>query len=293
MGVLRRGHWFVAVPFVVAACSAGASATAPARPPLAAGSSPSTMPAESGMSPGMSEMPMASGLADLHWKVAVSGVASAATVTDNGVTLNVAPTGYTFSCADAGKPNEPTIGHYHVELDHALVNMYCTPSATISMQNVDPGKHTLTVIPATNSHDELMDTGVSVDFTYQPAAALPGITAAANPGTPSIAIVSPASGSTVSGDFTVKVQISSFTVSEALFGKANLAGYGHWHLNVDSTTAGMMGMATMLGMSGGDTFQASTKGLSPGKHTFFALLVDDQHAPLNPPVVTQVELVVQ
>jgi hypothetical protein len=161
------------------------------------------------------------------------------------------------------------------------------------MQNVDAGKHTLTVIPATNSHDELTDAAVALDFTYQPTNALPPITAAANPGTPSITIVSPASGSTVSGDFTVKVQISNFTVSGALFGKANLAGYGHWHLNVDSTTQGMMGMATMLGMSGSDTFEASTKGLSPGKHTFFALLVDDQHAPLNPPVVATFDLVVQ
>jgi len=281
-GSQTRAAFLAAVPFLAAACSAGASPAAP-----------SAKPAESGMSPGMSEMPMASGLADLHWKVAVTGLASGATVTDNAVTLNVAPTGYSFSCADAGKPNEPTIGHYHVELDHALVNMYCTPSATISMQNVDPGKHALTVIPATNSHDELMDAGVSVDFTYQPANPLPPISAASNAGTPAITIVSPAAGATVSGDFAVKVQISNFTVSDALFGKANLAGYGHWHLNVDSTTQGMMGMATMLGMSGTDTFLASTKGLSPGKHTFFALVVDDQHAPLNPPVVAQVELVVQ
>jgi hypothetical protein len=54
-----------------------------------------------------------------------------------------------------------------------------------------------------------------------------------------------------------------------------------------------MGMATMLGMSGTDMFQASTKGLSPGPHTFFALLVDNQHAPLNPPIVAQIQLVVQ
>jgi hypothetical protein len=245
------------------------------------------------MSSGTSEMPMASGLADLHWKVAVSGLASGAAVTDNAVSLNVTPAGYAFSCADAGKPNEATIGHYHVELDHALVNMYCTATATISMQNVDPGKHTLTVIPATNSHDELTDAEVSMDFTYQPTNPIPPITAASNPGTPAITIVSPAPGSSVSGDFMVKVQISNFTVSGALFGKANLTGYGHWHLNVDSTTQGMMGMATMLGMSGTDTFQASTKGLSPGKHTFFALLVDDQHAPLNPPVVAPIDLVVQ
>jgi hypothetical protein len=295
MGIRRspaRMAFIALVPLIAGACAAGGATPIPSGPPAVAGS-PTAMPAESGMSPGMSEMPMSSELASLHWKVAVSGLASGATVSDNAVTLNVAPTGYTFSCADSGKPNEPTIGHYHVELDHALVNMYCSPSATISMQNVDPGKHTLAVIPATNSHDELMDAGVAVDFTYQPTNALPPITAAANPGTPSITIVSPAAGSTVSGDFTVKVAITSFTVSGALFGKPNLAGYGHWHLNVDSTTQGMMGMATMLGMSGADTFQASTKGLSPGPHTFFALLVDDQHAPLNPPVAAQVSLVVQ
>jgi hypothetical protein len=293
MDVLRRGLWSVAIPLIVAACSAGASATAPASAPPAAGGSPAAMPVESGMSPGMSEVPMASGLAGLHWKVAASGVASGATVTENSVTLNVTPAGYTFSCADAGKPNEPTVGHYHVELDHALVNMFCTPSTSISMQNVDPGKHTLTVIPATNSHDELIDAAVSMDFTYQPSTSLPPIAASANPGTPSIQILSPKPGSTVSGDFVVKVAITNFTVSNALFGKPNLTGYGHWHLNVDSTTAGMMGMATMLGMSGTDMLQASTKGLSPGPHTFFALLVDNQHAPLNPPIVAQIQLVVQ
>jgi len=245
------------------------------------------------MSPGMSEMPMSSELANLHWTLAVSGLAAGSTVTGNAVTLDVTPSDYTLSCAQAGKPNLPTIGHYHVELDHALVNMYCAPAATISMQNVAPGKHTLTVLPATNSHDELMNAAVSVDFTYQPSSPLPTITPVANPGKPSITIVSPAPGSTVSGDFSIKVQVSGFTVSGDLFGKANLAGYGHWHLNVDSTTQGMMGMATMLGMSSSDTFQASTVGLSPGKHTFFALLVDDQHAPLNPPVEAQIDLNVQ
>jgi hypothetical protein len=257
----------VAVPFFAIACSGGSSATAP--------SSPGASAAGSAMA------------------LEVGGLQVGATVTDNVVTLQVTPKGYQVSCAEAGKPNKDGAGHYHVELDHALVNMYCTPTAAISMQNVTPGKHTLTVLPAKNDHNEIKDAAVALDFTYQPSNPLPEITAAANPGTSAITIASPASGSTVSGDFTVKVQISNFTVSGALFGKANLAGYGHWHLNVDSTTQGMMGMATMLGMSGGDTFQASTQGLSPGKHTFFAILVDNQHAPLNPPVVAQVDLVVQ
>src|SRR5262249_18492230 len=152
----RRSHpamLVAAVPLLAAACSAGGT---PA---------PSAMPSESGMAE-MSEMPMASGLANLHWKVTATGITNGATITDNSVTLDVARDGYTFSCAWAGKPNKDTVGHYHVELDHALVNMYCTPTATISLQNVAPGKHTLTVIPATDSHDELTDAEVSVNFTY-------------------------------------------------------------------------------------------------------------------------------
>jgi hypothetical protein len=245
------------------------------------------------MSEMMTEMPMASGLSDLHWKLSVSGPGQGASVTANEVSLNVAPSGYALSCAQAGKPNNPGVGHYHVELDHALVNMFCSPTATISLQNVAPGAHTLTVLPATNAHDELTDAAVPVSFTYAPTNPLPAITAVANPATPAIRIVSPAPGATVSGTFTVQVAVSNFNLSEALLGKNNLAGYGHWHLNVDSTSEGMMGMATMLGMSGADTFQASTDGLSPGKHTFYAILVDDQHAPLNPPVEATVDLVVQ
>lgn len=263
-----RAAWLAAVPLLAAACSGG---TSPSTAPSAA----SSAGAEAAMA------------------VGVSGLQNGATVTDTSVTLSVSAKGYQLSCAEAGKPNKAGVGHYHIELDHALVNMYCTPTAAISLQNVALGKHTFTVLATKNDHDEFKDTAVAIDFTYQPSNPLPDIKAVANPGTPSIKILSPASGATVSGDFTVKVQISNFTVSEALFGKAPLTGYGHWHLNVDSTTQGMMGMATMLGMSGTDSFLASTLGLSPGKHTFFVILVDDQHAPLNPPIEAQVDLVVQ
>lgn len=266
-GLHHPGIFLAAVPLLAAACSAGASPTAP--PPAASVGGGTAMALQAG------------------------GLQNGATVTDNSVALQVTPSDYQSSCAQAGKPNKDGVGHYHVELDHALVNMYCTPTAAISMQNVTPGKHNLIVLPARNDHEEIKDSAVSLDFTYQPSNPLAEIKAEANPGTPAIKVVSPAAGSTVSGDFMVTVQISNFEVSEPLFGKANVAGYGHWHLNVDTTTQGMMGMATMLGMSGTDTFQASTEGLSPGKHTFFALLVDDQHAPLNPPIAAQVELVVQ
>jgi hypothetical protein len=75
------------------------------------------------------------------------------------------------------------------------------------------------------------------------------------------------------------VQPKNFRFSCALYGKPDVAGYGHWHINVDSTSKGMMGMGTMLGMSCARTFHVSLAGIKPGHHTFYAILEDDQHAP--------------
>lgn len=215
-----------------------------------------------------------------------------ATVTGNSLDVQVAVTGFRLSCAQAGKPVVEGVGHYHIELDHALVNMYCAEKATISMQNVSPGPHILTVLPAMNNHMEVETGKQSITVKYQPAQALPTVTAATVTG-PSIKILSPRAGDTVSGTFTIRVAIANFNPSCDLFGKANLAGYGHWHVNVDSMSGPMMGMGTMLGMSCATSFQGSTEGLSKGTHSFFALLVDNQHAPLMPDVFDKVDLVVQ
>jgi hypothetical protein len=82
---------------------------------------------------------------------------------------------------------------------------------------------------------------------------------------------------------------SNFEFSCALYGKKNVAGYGHWHANVDSTSKGMMGMGTMLGMSCARSFQVSLAGIKPGPHRFFAILEDNQHAP-TPKVQDSVNL---
>jgi hypothetical protein len=215
-----------------------------------------------------------------------------AVITANSIDVKVAVTGFQLSCALAGKAPKAGFGHYHIELDHALVNMYCASTASISLQNVAPGQHTLTVLPALNNHEEVPAGKEEMTFTYQPASALPTITAA-NLGTPSIKILSPQNGATVSGTFTIQVAITNFNPSCDLLGKANLGGYGHWHVNVDSMSGPMMGMATMLGMSCATTFQASTEGLTPGHHTLFTLLVDNQHAPLMPDVADKVDVTVQ
>ena len=257
------------IPLLLAACGGQAA-------------SPATSPSSS--------MPMPEAASNMATRFV--SPQNGALITANSLDVRVAVSNYQLSCALAGKAPKPGFGHYHIELDHALVNMYCTDTATISMQNVTPGPHTLTVLPALNNHEEVSKGKQDLTFTYQPASPVPVITAASL-GKPSIKILSPHDGDAVKGDFTIQVAINNFDASCDLLGKANLAGYGHWHLNVDSMSGPMMGMATMLGMSCATTFQASTEGLTPGHHMFFALLVDNQHAPLMPDVADKVDLIVQ
>ncbi len=87
----------------------------------------------------------------------------------------------------------------------------------------------------------------------------------------------------MSGSFTVRVRVKNFTVSCALFGNPVLHGYGHWHLNLDTTTAGAMGMGGTMGLSGTTTIRAFTAGLKPGStDTPIALLAGNLHVPLMP-----------
>ncbi len=196
--------------------------------------------------------------------------------------MSVAAEGFELSCDQAGKPLTEGVAHYHLLLDGSLVNMYCTPNASVSMQNVEPGTHELEVVPALDDHAEVLDNAQTIELDYEPTDPLPAITDETSEGEPSITITSPQDGDTVSGDFDVTVDIANFEPSCDLFGKPGVAGYGHWHVNLDSASGPMMGMGTMLGMSCERAFHASTAGLQSGEtHTVIALLTDNGHAPLD------------
>ncbi|MFN8108545.1 MAG: hypothetical protein U0Y82_01655 [Thermoleophilia bacterium] len=200
-------------------------------------------------------------------------------VTGNTVQADVTVRGLHLRCDLAGTGDRAGTGHYHTILDGSLVDMECAHRVGISLQNVTPGKHTLTVVPTDNSHAEDPSAAKSVTFTYRPAHPLPALTARTTAAKPGITIVSPKPGTTVKGAFTLRVRVTNFTLSGNLFGKADVDGYGHWHANLDTTTGPMMGMGTMLGMSGTRTFRVSLAGVKPGAHRFYAVLVDNKHAP--------------
>jgi hypothetical protein len=262
------------LPILAVACGGGGgTSSAPAK-------STSSHEAMMSMQPGAAAM-----------NVAISSPSNGTMVTANSVELSVRTTGFDDTCALAGKEDQPGKGHYHVLIDKALVNMFCTPTATVSMQNIKPGMHTLSVVPAQDDHAEVEMNAQSINIDYEPSSPLRQLTDATFSGAPSIKILSPKPGTVLSGPFDVVVQVTNFNLSCDLLGKPDVAGYGHWHLNVDADTGPMMGMGTMFGMSCVNVFHATTEGLQSGTtHTLIALLVDNGHAPFHPDVADKVEV---
>jgi len=226
-------------------------------------------------------------------KAVITSPSNGSMVTTNTVTVTVSTSGYKDTCATAGTADQQGKGHYHLLFDHSLVNMFCSPQAVLSMQNVNPGMHMITAVPAQNDHTEIEANAKSITVDYEPTSPLAAIGAATLPGAASIRILSPSEGQVVSGNFDVTVQVTNFNLSCDLMGKPDVAGYGHWHLNYDTTTGAMMGMTTMAAMSCVTVIHATTTGLSTGsRHALIAILVDNVHAPLHPEISSRVDVTV-
>ncbi len=227
------------------------------------------------------------------WRLTVGSSAADGVVTGNAVDFSVQPEGFVLDCDYAGKASAPGIGQYHVTLDGALIDMECSTEQQVSMQNVKPGHHEIAVVATLNDHTEVMNAEDAFSFEYRPTSPLPFEKGDHFDGRPSIRIVSPTSGTVVSGNFDVVVQVSRLDMDCGLLGKKPVPGYGHWHVNLDSTIGPMMGMATMVGMSCTNVLRVSTKGLTPGStHKLIALAVNGLHSPLEPPVESSVDVVI-
>jgi hypothetical protein len=282
---LRIFTLLAAVALLTAACASTTSSGSSSSNTTGTSVTPTAMPTQA-----MMQLPPYA----KDYKTSITSPASGTKVTTNTVTLQIAASGYTPTCALAGKEDQAGAGHYHILLDKSLVNMYCTPTATISLQNVAPGMHTLTAVPTLNDHTEIEENVTSITIDYEPTRPLPTIADATFAGASSITILSPKNGATVSGSFDVVVAIKNFNLSCDLMGKPSVTGYGHWHLNLDSISGPMMGMGTMLGMDCTTVFHATTQGLKSGQtHTLIALLTDNGHAPLHPTVASEVTVTIR
>lgn len=191
--------------------------------------------------------------------------------------ITVIASGFTVDAGFAGTPVSATVGHYHEILDGKLIDMAPVMDSTkdtISMMGVKRGRHTLTIVPARNDHSMVMSGAASIPFTYS-GKFIPLTPGYKGSEAPSITITSPASGSTVTGSsFTLAAKVSNFVICGGCFGKNLVHGEGHWHIFVDQPM-----MANMLTMASGPTQDVSLKGITPGVHTFWAVLVDNSHMP--------------
>lgn len=300
---LRRtsGALLAATALVAAACGGDADDTAQQEgdtPILDAEESPTTEPAETeadateaaeGDGEGeLGEAAGQSGTDDIE--AFVTAPEDGDEVTGEGVTIEFSLEQFDVAPQLAGKTNEGGTGHLHLYLDDSLVDMVFGTSYDLSLRNVEPGTHTVRVVPALNDHTELEGQGDESSFEYDPETPPPFITDADFDGEPEVEITSHEDGDTVSGQFTLEFRVENFELSCELLGKPSVAGYGHWHVNIDNGEGELGGL---VDMGCADSIDVSTEGLSPGVHTFYVTLTDNGHAPLGEDTQDAVELVVE
>jgi hypothetical protein len=119
-----------------------------------------------------------------------------------------------------------------------------------------------------------------------------GCSSAPASGGPSIEITSPENGATVSaGALHVDVLVSNFTLVDKL-GQANVPGEGHIHYFLDVAAPDTPGKPAIP--PAGSIWAAtpsttySFENVPVGKHTLSAELVNNDHTPLSPPVISTV-----
>ena len=110
-------------------------------------------------------------------------------------------------------------------------------------------------------------------------------------GNPYIMITEPPNGAVIPapGDVTLSVKVSNFRLVEKL-GQANVAGEGHIHyfMDVDVPTAAGKPAITTPGTYAPTAATSYTwHNVGTGPHTFSAELVNNDHTPLNRPVIAE------
>ncbi|MBI4670304.1 MAG: hypothetical protein HY741_01375 [Chloroflexi bacterium] len=229
------------------------------------------------------------------------------TITSTDIPVTVEVSNFTLSALKVGLPDQAGEGHIHVMIDGAhmgvLFNFYTSTTFTLPGDAIKPGPHALIFDLASNTHVDMPETAVQVDINYQPATSKSAPQAVANPGAPAVEIVSPTDGATVGPIVTLQVKPTNFVPREGLEGKANISGYGHYHVFVDADLSmmmpadnktpeanatpeagggmAMMSMAGMVLMPGANEFSVDLSAWGPGKHTIVVEPVQNDHTPIE------------
>jgi hypothetical protein len=99
---------------------------------------------------------------------------------------------------------------------------------------------------------------------------------------PSITLLTPSDGDSVSGPVDVEVEVEGLTLNPDAIGGTNVEGEGHWHLLVDGELAMPVGEES-----------ASLEDLTPGEHTITVELHNNDHSPVTPRVADEATVTVE
>ncbi len=197
-----------------------------------------------------------------------------------------------------GMANLPGEGHLHFYLD---IDAPTTPdkpavpasgvwahvsATTNTFINLAPGMHTISVQLINNNHTPVTPIVVAkINITVTPR-----VTA-----TPTLSITSPNNGATVPAEnITVNAQVTNFKVVDKQ-GMANVPGEGHLHfyLDIDAPTTPDKPAAPASGVwAHVSTTTHTFTNLAPGMHTISVQLINNDHTPVIPLVVTKITVTV-
>jgi plastocyanin len=197
-----------------------------------------------------------------------------------------------------GKANSPGQGHIHYFMDvdapttagkpavTAAGTFAATSDTSYTWTNVGGGSHKFSVELVNNDHTPLSPPVVETSSIL----VIPEI------GPPSLVILSPRDNSIVDGgDVTVSAQASNFNLVDKL-GQAiaDREGHLHYFMDVDAPTAAGQPAVTAKGTYAATAADSYTwKNVPPGMHTFSVELINNDHTPLNPPVVSKIMVTVK
>jgi hypothetical protein len=225
--------------------------------------------------------------------VGITSPSDGAIVSAGNVTISAAV--YNFKMTGKlGQPVVPGEGHIHFFMD---VDAPTTPgkaavtsagtfevinSTSYTWQNVTTGTYTFSVELVNNDHTPLSP----------PAVSKVSVTAST---TPTIKIVTPLNGTTISaGDVVVAVQLSNFKSVNKL-GQANAAGEGHIHYFLDTdapTTLGQPAVAAPGTYAATADLSYIWHNVPQGLHMLSVELVNNDHTPLDPPITAKISVTV-
>ncbi|MDD1750237.1 MAG: PQQ-binding-like beta-propeller repeat protein [Methanothrix sp.] len=207
--------------------------------------------------------------------------------------INVSVEVTNFKLTDKlGQANVAGEGHIHYFLDVTAPTTQGVPAVTApgtyvatastnyTWHDVPAGTHTLSVELVNNDHTPLSS----------PVVQTITVTADTNP---RITITQPTNGAiTRAGSITVNVSVSNLNLVDKL-GQVNVPGEGHIHYFLDVTPPTTPGQPAVTGPG---TYAATAdttytwQNVPVGLHTLSVELVNNDHTPLSPAVVTQIQV---